>query len=125
MITFRTKGSFRHTRRMLEKAEACDFHHVLEKYAIKGVAELMLATPKDSGLTADSWGYKIFEGPGSARIEWTNDNENKGYNIALLIQYGHGTRNGGWVEGRDFINPTIQPIFDEIAQKAWEEVTRS
>ena len=124
MIQIKVKGSFRKTKRLLEKAEACDFGRILEKYAIEGVAALALATPKDSGETASDWGYEIEYGKGKARIHWTNKNVKNGVPIAILIQYGHATKNGGWVEGRDFINPAIQPIMDEIAEKAWGEVVR-
>lgn len=125
MITFRTKGSFKHTKKMLEKAYSCDLHNILQKYADEGVAALMSATPRDTGETAHHWGYEIVEERGRARISWTNDHMNDGVPIAVLIQYGHATKNGGWVEGRDFINPAIQPVFDKIAEKAWKEVTSS
>lgn len=125
MVTFRTKGTFRHTKKMLEKAYACDFRRILDRYGQEGVAALMMATPEDTGETANSWGYEIIEERGRAVINWTNTNFNEGIPIAVLIQYGHATKNGGWVEGRDFINPAIQPIFDKIAEKAWKEVTGS
>ena len=123
MVTFQAKGSFRKTKKMLEKAQSASFKDILEKYAIEGVAALMLATPKDTGNTANCWGYELLYGMGEARIYWTNSNVNKGVPIALILQYGHATRNGGWVEGRDYINPSIQPIFDKIAEQAWKEVT--
>ena len=82
------------------------------------------ATPVDSGETAASWDYEIANKKGSARIKFTNSHIVKGVPIAIILQYGHGTRNGGWVEGRDYINPAIQPIFDELAEKAWKEVTK-
>ena len=81
------------------------------------------ATPVESGKTADSWRYEVAYSNGAAKINWINDNINEGQVIALLIQYGHGTGTGGWVEGRDYINPAIQPIFDEIRDKIWKEVT--
>jgi len=124
MVRIKVKGNFRGTKKMLEKAEDCDFRRILEKYAIEGVAALTLATPQDTGETARAWGYEIEYGRGKARIHWTNQNMKDGVPIAILIQYGHATRNGGWVEGRDFINPAIQPIMDEIAEKAWREVVR-
>ena len=83
----------------------------------------MSATPVDSGSTASMWRYEIAYADGSARINWVNDNVNNGVNIALILQLGHGTGTGGWVEGRDYINPAIQPIFDEMANKIWKEVT--
>lgn len=124
MVRIKVKGSFRKTKKLLEQAEACDFRRILEKYAIEGVAALTLATPQDTGETSADWGYEIEYGKGKARIHWTNKNMKDGVPIAILIQYGHATRNGGWVEGRDFINPAIQPIMDEIAEKAWREVVR-
>ncbi len=124
MVRFKVRGTFRKTKKMLERAENCDFQDILEKYAMEGVQELRMATPEDSGKTADSWGYEIEYGKGRARIHWTNDNMKDGIPIAILIQYGHATKNGGWVEGRDFINPAIQPILDTIAEKAWREVTK-
>lgn len=124
MVRIKVKGSFRKTKKLLEQAEACDFRRILEKYAIEGVAALTLATPQDTGETAADWGYEIEYGKGKARIHWTNKNMKDGVPIAILIQYGHATKNGGWVEGRDFINPAIQPIMDEIAEKAWREVIR-
>lgn len=96
----------------------------LESFGREGVAALASATPVDSGLTASSWDYKIERSEASVSIIFTNSHINKGVPIAIILQYGHGTRNGGWVEGRDYINPAIQPIFDKIAEKAWREVTR-
>ena len=124
MVRFKVRGTFRKTKKMLERAENCDFQDILEKYAMEGIQELRMATPEDSGKTADSWGYEIEYGKGRARIHWINDNMKDGIPIAILIQYGHATKNGGWVEGRDFINPAIQPILDTIAEKAWREVTK-
>lgn len=124
MVTFQAKGSFRKTKKFLERAEQMDFRDILDRYGVKGVAALASATPKDSGNTAACWGYEIKYGPGVARIYWTNSNINDGVPIAVILQYGHGTGTGGWVEGRDYINPAIQPIFDEIAEKAWKEVNR-
>lgn len=123
MITFQAKGKYRKTRKFLENAEKMDIVNILAKYGAEGVAALAANTPLDSGETASSWGYEIDHGPGHARIYWTNSNINQGVNIAIILQYGHGTGTGGWVEGRDYINPAIQPIFDKIAEKAWKEVT--
>ena len=86
---------------------------------------LARATPKDTGKTADSWDYEITEQKGRLKITWTNSNLNDGVSIAVLLQYGHATRNGGWVEGIDYINPAIRPIFDKIAKEAWKEVTQA
>lgn len=95
----------------------------LDRLALEGVAALALATPRDTGATATSWDYEIKRSNGQISIYWTNDNVNKGVNIAVILQYGHGTRNGGYVMGRDYINPAIRPIFDKIAEAAWKEVT--
>ena len=122
MITFQAKGKYRKTRKFLENAEHMDMTRILAKYGAEGVAALAANTPLDSGTTASSWGYEIDTRPGRARIYWTNSNINQGVNIAVILQYGHGTGTGGWVEGRDYINPAIQPIFDKIAEKAWKEV---
>lgn len=96
--------------------------NVLNKYGQRGVEALSHATPVDTGKTAASWSYEIQESDNSIEIIWSNSNVNKGLNIAILLQYGHGTRNGGYVVGRDYINPALQPLFDELADKAWEEV---
>ena len=88
-----------------------------------GVSALESATPVDSGLTASSWDYEIHQSRNSAKIVWTNSNINQGVPIAIILQYGHGTRNGGYVQGRDYINPAIKPVFDRIAEGVWKEVT--
>lgn len=125
-ISFRHKGSFKNTEKFLKKAEKTDFFAHLEKFGEMGVEALRSATPVDSGLTADSWGYEIRKTADDCAIYWTNSNEQKGYfNVALHLQMGHGTRNGGWVEGRDYINPAIQPIFDQIAEDCWRELAHS
>ena len=122
-ITFRHRGNFNNTERFLKKAQKSDFFKHLEVYGQMGVDALASATPVDSGLTADSWSYEISKNADDLAIYWTNSNVEKGYfNIALMLQLGHGTRNGGYVEGRDYINPAIQPIFDKIAEDAWREV---
>lgn len=124
MITFSSKGSFKRTKRMMERASNADFSSVLNRYGKQGVSALSAATPKDSGKTASSWTFEVEENRDNARIVWSNSNVNKGVNIAVILQYGHGTRNGGWVEGRDYINPAIRPIFDTIAEMAWKEVVQ-
>ena len=124
MITFRHKGDFSKFTRYLEKASRGARIEVLERYGREGVAALASATPIDSGETANSWDYKITRSRGSASIEFFNTNIQNGVPIAIILQYGHGTRNGGWVQGRDYINPAIQPIFDKIANDAWREVTK-
>lgn len=125
-ISFRHRGSFKNTEKFLKKAEKTDFFAHLEKFGEMGVEALRSATPVDSGLTADSWGYEITHTNDECRIEFTNSNLQKGwFNVAIMLQFGHGTRNGGWVQGRDYINPAIQPIFDQIAEDAWNEVSRA
>ena len=124
MITFRHKGDFSKLTRFLERAKEAVHLGVLDKYCREGVAALASATPVDSGLTASSWYYEISNANGTARLDFYNSNINDGVPIAIILQYGHGTGTGGWVEGRDYINPAIQPIFDKIANDAWREVTK-
>ena len=124
MISFRQKGNFSKLTRFLEKAKNVVRIGDLDKYGREGVAALSSATPVDSGLTASSWYYKVEHTNGSAKINFYNSNIQNGVPIAIILQYGHGTGNGGWVQGRDYINPAIQPIFDKIAENAWREVTK-
>ena len=124
MITFRHKGDFSKLTRFLEKAKNVVRLGDLDRYGRAGVAALASATPVDSGLTANSWYYEIENRNGSATISFHNSNIQNGVPIAIILQYGHGTNNGGWVQGRDYINPAIQPIFDQIANDAWREVTK-
>lgn len=124
MITFRQKGDFSKLTRYLEKVKEAAKVGVLDKYGQAGVVALSSATPVESGLTAQSWYYEIEHTKSSAVIRFLNSNINKGVPIAIILQYGHGTGTGGWVEGRDYINPAIQPIFDNIAEDAWKEVTK-
>lgn len=124
MITFRHKGDFSRLTRFLQRAKEVIRLSDLDKYGRAGVNALASATPKDSGETANSWHYGIEHSRGSVRINFSNSNVNQGVPIAIILQYGHGTGTGGWVEGRDYINPAIQPIFDQIANNAWEEVTK-
>ena len=113
-------GSIDHFLRKLVKK---DWSQVLKKYAEDGVKAWAEATPRDSGKTADSWGYEIEENDRGLTIYWTNSNVNKHVNIAIIIQYGHATGSGGWVEGRDYINPALRPIFDQMADALWKEVS--
>ena len=124
MITFREKGDLSKFTNYLKKAKLAVTHPRLEKYGQEGVAALRAATPKDTGLTSDSWSYQIIRTPNGVTINFNNSNVQNGVPIAIILQYGHATRNGGWVEGRDYINPAIQPIFDKLAKEAWEEVTK-
>lgn len=124
MITFRQKGDFSKLTRFLERAKEAVRLGDLDKYGREGVAALASATPVNSGKTASSWYYKVEHKNGSASITFYNSNINNGVPIAIILQYGHGTRNGGYVQGRDYINPAIQPLFDRIADEAWREVTK-
>ena len=124
MISFRQKGDFSKLNRYLEKVKATARLSILDKYGREGVAALASATPIDSGETANSWFYEISHDNGSATITFYNSHINQGVPIAIILQYGHGTGTGGWVEGRDYINPAIQPIFDKIVEEAWREVTK-
>ena len=124
MISFRQKGDFSKTKRYFERVKAAARLSILDKYGREGVAALASATPTETGKTASSWFYEISHDKGSATITFSNSNINKGVPIAIILQYGHGTGTGGWVEGRDYINPTIQPILDKIANEAGKEVTK-
>lgn len=123
MIKFRQTGNFNRTERLLNKIKRADYVDILEKYGRRGVEALSAATPVDTGLTASSWGYEIVKMGSGYRVYWSNSNINKGVVIALILQMGHGTGTGGWVEGIDYINPAIRPVFDAMAKDAWEEVT--
>lgn len=125
MISVRHKGNFEKTTRFLKNASRGRYIAVLERYAQAGVAALASATPIESGETANSWYYQIEQGRGFSKIIFCNSNIQKGVPIAIILQYGHGTGTGGWVQGRDYINPAIQPIFDNIANNAWREVAKS
>lgn len=122
MIRITQKGDFSKTTRMLNKAVKPFSKNLFDKYGKKGVAALAAATPVDSGKTASSWFYKIENQNGRISIIFYNSNINNGVQIAIILQYGHTTRNGGWVQGRDYINPAIQPVFDEMVKEAWKEV---
>lgn len=124
MIRFRQKGDFRKLTRFLERAKEVVKIGDLDKYGREGVAALASATPVDSGLTASSWYYEITNKNEAIRISFHNRNVQNGVPIAIILQYGHATGTGGWVEGRDYINPTIRPLFDKIADSAWREVTK-
>lgn len=124
MISFRQKGDFSKLNRFIERAKEAIKIGDLDKYGREGVAALASATPVESGLTAASWTYKIVRGKGSVSIQFYNSNIQNGVPIAIILQYGHGTGTGGWVEGRDYINPAARPLFDKIANNAWKEVTK-
>lgn len=124
MISFRQKGNFSKLDRYFEKVREAAKLGVLDKYGRAGVAALSSATPVETGKTASSWYYEIKRQNGSVSIVFNNSNINEGVPIAIILQYGHGTGNGGWVQGIDYINPAIQPIFTEMANEAWREVTK-
>ena len=124
MITFRHQGDFSKASQYLERLKEAAKLGVLDKYGREGVAALASATPTETGLTASSWTYEIERKGNSVSIVYKNSNINKGVPIAVILQYGHGTGTGGWVQGRDYINPAIQPVFDRIADEAWKEVTK-
>lgn len=119
-----SSGSFDKTEAMLKRATNSTKRLNLDKYGKRGVDALSAATPADTGLTASSWYYTIETSKGKTSLIFANSNIQNGVPIAIILQYGHGTRNGGWVEGQDYINPTIRPIFDELANAAWKEVTK-
>lgn len=125
MISVKQKGDFSKLTRYLEKVKGVFKLSILDKYGREGVAALSSATPIDSGETANSWHYKVERKNNTASIAFYNSNIQNGVPIAIILQYGHGTRNGGWVEGRDYINPAIQPIFDRILADVWKEVTNA
>lgn len=125
MITFRQKGDFSRLTRFMERAKEAVRLGDLNRYGRAGVAALASATPVDTGETAKSWRYEILNRDGMIRISFLNSNIQNGVPIAIILQYGHTTGNGGWVEGRDYINPAIRPIFDQIANEAWREVKRA
>lgn len=116
-------GSFNKTERFLKKAHGASKTIDLTKYGEKGVAALQAATPTRTGVTASSWYYKIEKSGSRITLSFFNSNVNQGVPIAVILQYGHGTNNGGWVQGRDYINPALRPVFDEMVQAIWKEVT--
>lgn len=124
MIRFKQKGDFSRLEGFLEKSKNLVHLGELDKIGNAGVEALASATPKDTGNTANSWYYKISRGNGTVTVSFNNSNIQNGVPIAIILQYGHGTGTGGWVEGRDYINPAVRPIFDELAKTAWEEVKR-
>jgi hypothetical protein len=122
IISFKHSGSFKNTERFFSKALNADYKSILEVYGEKGVSVLRQATPRDSGETANSWGYTIEDRRGKLILTFTNSNIQKGVNIAIILNYGHGTASGAYVAGRNYIDPAIQPIFDKIADDVWKEV---
>ena len=124
IVSFKQTGDFKKITSYLERLKESVNLGKLDKYGQEGVLALSSVTPVDTGLTASSWYYKIENSNGSATITFCNSNIQNGVPIAIILQYGHATRNGGWVQGRDYINPAIRPIFDKIADNAWKEVTK-
>lgn len=124
MIKFRQKGDFSKLSKFFSKMQTRSYLDMLDRYGQEGVAALASATPIDTGKTADSWYYEISANNERVTISFNNSNVQNGVPIAIVLEYGHATRNGGWVEGRDYINPAIQPIFDRLAEESWREVTR-
>lgn len=124
VVMFRQKGNLKRTSDFLKHASSLNLDAILNQYGQEGVEALRVATPKDTGTTANSWSYSIHKGTDSITITWSNSNIVDGVPVAVILQYGHGTRNGGYVQGTDYINPAMKPIFDKIAQRAWEEVKR-
>lgn len=123
-ISFDFKGDLKNTEKFLARMSRGDIFTALEKYGNQGVAALAAATPKESVETANSWTFEIKQSRGGATITWLNTHVNNGSNIAILLQYGHGTGTGGYVQGRDYINPAVRPVFDKIAADVWKEVTK-
>ena len=123
MFKVKHSGNFNHTEKLFSKVKTIDYLRILDKYAREGVEALARATPIDSGITAESWDYVIEVKGKNFSISWTNNNTINGTPIVILLQYGHGTKNGGYVQGQDFINPAIKPIFDKISNNIWKEVT--
>lgn len=124
MIKFKQKGDFKKTAAFMEKALNLFNRSLFDKYGEEGVQALQEATPKDTGLTAASWSYEIVKRDGSVSIEFHNTNINEGIPIAIILQYGHGTGTGGWVEGIDYVNPALRPVFEKIAENVWKEATK-
>lgn len=122
-IGIRSKGDFRKTEKLLKATLGRDYRAVLDKYGKLGVQALADATPKDTGVTAALWDYEVIQNRDGMSVVWNNYNINNGVNIAIILQYGHGTGGGGYVVGRDYINPALQHIFDQLADAAWREIT--
>lgn len=124
MIRFKHKGDFSKLEKFLKRSSDGIPAMLLDRYGQAGVAALSAATPKNTGDTADGWYYRIEKEPGVLKLVFCNSNNQNGVPIAIVLQYGHATKNGGFVYGRDYINPAVQPIFDKLTEEAWEEVKR-
>jgi len=123
-IAIKHKGNFKKTETFYKRSLRRDYMHIIERYGKEGVLILQSATPVDSGETAASWNYKIYDDGNAIHVTWNNTNENDGVNIVLLLIYGHGLPNGGYIQGNDFVTPAIQPLLQELARKAWRGVTK-
>lgn len=123
MIKVQHHGSFDHTEKLLKKSLGRDWVEVLDRYGQIGVELLKNATPRDTGLTAESWDYELVQNGSSFSVHWLNHNVNNYVNIAIILDTGHATRGGSWVQGYNYIDPALQPIFKEMADAAWREVT--
>lgn len=124
MIRIESSGSFKNTDDFLRRCASGDIFDPVAAIAEEGVQRLAAATPQDSGLTASSWAYEIVEENGKYTIWFTNSNEINGFNVAVGLQYGHGTNGGGWVGGIDYVNPALKPIFDKMGDRVWKEVAK-
>ena len=124
IIRITHKGSFRKTETFMKRTLKHNYMQILDRYGKRGVEILQNATPKDSGVTADSWYYEIYNDGKAVHLSWFNSNENNGVSVVILLLYGHGLQNGGYVQGNDFVTPAIQPLLNELANKAWREVTK-
>ena len=123
LITIKQYGNFNNTERFLKKSTVAKYLDILNKYGRKGVEALQSSTPIDTGETASSWDYVIIRNKRGISVQWTNSNVVDGVSVAILLQYGHGTRNGGYVQGIDYINPALRPIFNDISESLWKEIT--
>lgn len=124
-ISSRSTGDFKHLEKFLDRMKKEEATRLLTKHAQQGVLALQAATPVDSGITASSWGYEIVNDRGHWTIWWTNDNVVDGFNVAVGLQYGHGTGTGGYVQGRDYINPALKAVFEAVIEEIWQEIKRS
>lgn len=122
-IRFETSGDFRNLEKFLTNVQKIDVRGILESCGQEGVSALSTATPIETGLAANSWTYRVTGGRGNWELAWLNGDIENGFNVVIALQYGHGTGTGGWVAGRDFINPAIRPIFDQVAERFWKAVT--
>ncbi len=124
LIKIKHKGNFNNAEKFFNRVLKRDYLNILGRYGDAGVRALRNATPSASGKTAESWDFGIEEGNGTVTLYWSNSNENEGVNIAILLIYGHGLQNGTYVEGIDFVDPAMRPIFEQLANECWKEVTR-